>query len=298
MAETAKADGARPGPSRLGDGEVRRAGAAPLALACLLSPRLAAALGRYLSTVLRFFFLSQWGSRLAPRSMPPRRVDHPLDGLVPFEPARSGTYLHFVRLWITALSYARRELGPGSAAACAAFLDGLSACYREAYSVYRRRVSTTSRPTVAANAEFRLVYLVDPHLYCVPSLHVMIVCHVFTAFERMFREAGRAEAAAAPRLELYRRAVAITDSVLYVKQHSVNCVPAALYYSSRLMPEFGRPEARAFLSDLLADLPSGADRRAILDYMGGLYERLMDEGEAEGAERWRPVLRFLDSYRA
>ena len=37
--------------------------------------------------------------------------------------------------------------------------------------------------------------------------------------------------------ELYKGAVAIGETVLYVKQHSVNCIPAALYMMTRIQSD-------------------------------------------------------------
>jgi len=281
----------------LGTGEVRRSTAGFLALACLVRPRLGAALARCLVTILRFFFLSQNTAHLEPRGIPLVEVDHPLDAKVPFMPESAGVYLGFIRDWIAALSHALRALGIAEAErAAVAFLDGLGSCYREAYRVYRRRVSTTARPRKAANARLGLIYLLDPHLYCVPSLHVMVVCHAFLGYEAMFESLGKGAESAVGREELLRRAVAITDSVLYVKQHSVNCIPAALFATSCMRPEFGRSEARAFIGELLDGLDSADDRAAIRSHIASTYEGLMDEEARMGHGCARVIMGFLDGY--
>jgi len=261
----------------------------------LSSAALARAAGRYIAFVSWYFFITQFRARLFPRIARRVQVDHSLDEAVPFEPGRAEAYLDFVRLWIVSLGYARRRLGRAAVPILADFVDGLANCYREAYGVYRRCASTTRRPARAANARFRLVYLVDPHLYCVPSLHVMLVCAAFTSLREAFEKAGRPEEGRAASLEVRSRALEIADAVLYVKQHSVNCVPAALYMTSCLYPGFGPDEARDFMDGMLRDPGLAASRPAILERMKSLYELFMAE-RAEARDYRDPIVEFLLAY--
>lgn len=284
-------DRGRAAPPRAEAHPIRRANRAYIALACVLSRRALPALLGLLGTVSWKFFITQHLAKLFPKRIPLVPVDHPLDRSLPFEPERSGVYLTFIPSWIRALSWARRRAGRRANGAVAAYLRGLSACYSAAYSVYRRRVSTTERPAKAANADLRMIYAVDPHLYCVPSLHVMIVLYNWLAFRDLQRALGTldAEAEEAAR-DLYEQAVEITDSILYVKQHSINCIPAALYMVSAARTEaggaraaegdFGPAEAEAFMERLI---PGEARRAEIMDYMRALYRRFMYEGAARAA---------------
>lgn len=99
-----------------------------------------------------------------------------------------------------------------------------------------------------------------------------------------------------------RRALAISESVLYVKQHSVNCVAAGLYAMTRFDPTlFPEAEAIAFAERLFADAPlagerppvAEGDRAAIRDYIIGLYRRFAVEGRDSGTAWEEPLLNFL-----
>ena len=242
---------------------------------------------RYIYTVARYFFFEQYRLRAKPNSAPLVYVDHEFDERVPFAPERVSIYLDFIRIWVAAISHARRELGRASTDAIAAFIDGLSDSYLEAYRVYRRCASTTRRPTVAANGSFGLIYAVDPHLFCLPSLHVMIVSYTWLEIRRIYTALGEGERGRSAWEDLYRQAVSITDTVIYVKQHSVNCIPAALFMTTRMRSDFSRSDALAFIDELFLE-PALPDRPSIVRYMRELYGRFMDEADrralSEGSE--------------
>lgn len=99
--------------------------------------------------------------------------------------------------------------------------------------------------------------------------------------------------------ELYAQAVAIGETVLYVKQHSVNCIPAALYMLTKITPELFTPQmAVNFINDLFKNSTdiTDADKKEINSYIQFMFERLLLEGALE--DDWRtPVIRWLDSYK-
>jgi hypothetical protein len=49
---------------------------------------------------------------------------------------------------------------------------------------------------------------------------------------------------------LRQEAVRITESILFVKQHSVNCIGASMFYLSLAFPEFGREAMAEFVESL------------------------------------------------
>lgn len=274
---------------------VRTASVTYIVLCAFGSPRLFLALTRYLYTVSRYFFLAQYRFRARPSLVPLVSIDHELDELVPFEPERVGIYLGFIHIWVAALSYARKRLGRISNAELASFLDGLSLTYLEAYGVYRRCVSTTRRPPQAANASLGMIYTVDPHLFCLPSLHVMIVNYAWLRFREIYRALGREEEGRDAWEDLYRQAVLITDTVVYVKQHSVSCIPAALFMTTRMRPDFGPDLAFAFIEKLFLD-PVLPDRPRMVAYMRDLYQWFMDEADRRGGDYREVLVDFLMSY--
>jgi hypothetical protein len=142
-----------------------------------------------------------------------------------------------------------------------------------------------------------MIYAADPHLMCIPSLHVMIVIHTYTQFRAIAQKAAPKtgkETELTPQIEeLYRGALDITEAILYVKQHSVNCVPAALYTMTCFFGElFGETEARRFASDLFREPGSPEKSDAIRAYILWRYDWFLRERRDN--EDWRgPLLRFL-----
>ncbi|HZK04934.1 MAG TPA: hypothetical protein VFC82_03700 [Actinomycetaceae bacterium] len=266
----------------------------------LLRPDIARAATTFVRTVLKDFFWLQFSVKLGIREVGIVNVDHPLDAEVPFAPEKVGTYLDFINFWIRPFGYLRRRFGDDAQQRYAVeFLRLIDQCYREAAGVYRVQMSTTRRPR-RYRGRFLLIQLFDPHLLCVPSLHVMILVLTHTFYRRAFAELGvtGAEADGLNR-ELFDGAVEITESVLYLKQHSVNCIPAALYAMSRITPDqVTASEVDAFIDSLfvdesLLDDDAGARIRACIRES---YARLTADGRDDAD--WAPaVLRFLQAYR-
>jgi hypothetical protein len=273
-----------------------------LILVVLGSPRLLWALLGFLGTVFRRFFFDQfvYRFRLRPRSARKprlRNVEHPLDATIPARFEAIGVYLTFIQLWISSISYLRRCLGPSFNADFIDFLTGLRRCYLDASSVYGRCLSTTKRPALAPGLRFAFVYAVDPHLFCVPSLHVLVVCYTYKKIENLLQIRDDLELFKPELAAVKARAMAITESILYVRQHSVNCIPTALSMLSVILPSYDGAEAKAFLAELFkndADI-SETHRSDALAYMLGLYERVAGNG-LEPGERYGAIVDFLESY--
>lgn len=254
-----------------------------LALAFFTSWRLLKCLLGFVGTVTKRFFVDQfiykWAIRVNPGKAPlVRQIEHPLDARIPIRYEVIELYLSFIQLWISALSYIRRREGRGFNAAILGFMEGLRRCYVDAASVYGRGLTTTRRPARAPSARLAFVYAVDPHLFCVPSLHVLVVCYTYGRLAELLAERGEAERYARELAEVRSRAVAITESILYVRQHSVNCIPTALAMLSVILPSYGEDEAKALMSELWRGEVPETDRAEIVDYMGALYDRVAAPG--------------------
>jgi hypothetical protein len=130
----------------------------------------------------------------------------------------------------------------------------------------------------------------------------MIVIRGYTKFRRMLssREPGRFQNSG--EIELVKRqALDIVQAVLYVKQHSINCISAAMYAMSRLDPAlFPAEEAELFVSGLFSrrdGLPGGEfvqpeNVPKIKSHILTLYRRFIEEGKNAG-DWCEPLLRFL-----
>jgi hypothetical protein len=242
---------------------------------------------------MRNFFGLQY--RAARRGdIPVSQVDHPLDNALPFCPGLVGVYLDFTAFWLRTAGFALKTWGRRALPPTAAFLSSMGRLYAFAAEVYRRRLSTTERPRRAANAGFLLIHAFDPHLMCVPSLHVMVVIRAYTWLRETAAALGGGRAGEA--VEAARqRALAITGAVLLVKQHSVNCIAAAMYAMTRFDGAlFPAGEAEAFAAGIFAGearIPQET-QALVRGHILALYRRFLAEGET--APSWeQPLLDFL-----
>ncbi|GHU05608.1 hypothetical protein FACS1894147_11940 [Spirochaetia bacterium] len=223
------------------------------------------------------------------------RVDHELDQKIPFVPDWIGIYHNFTPFWIRTIGFLLMEERERAMDAVRDFLDSMAALYAFAAEVYQQNFSTTRRPFYLRRPGFIMIHLTDPHLMCIPSLHVMAVIRTYTKFAAMLRALGEEETYAAQLAELKKGANDITESILYVKQHSVNCVSAGMYAMTRFDETLFPPdEAERFTVKLFvtSGRPDAADAGAIRTHIISLYRRFVEEGHS--AARWEdPLLAFL-----
>ncbi|GHV60544.1 hypothetical protein AGMMS49587_02180 [Spirochaetia bacterium] len=221
------------------------------------------------------------------------RVDHELDKKIPFSPDRIGIYHDFSAFWIRSLGFLLAHCGERGADAAKDFLDSMGALYNFAAEVYQKNLSTTERPFYIRRPGFILIHAFDPHLMCIPSLHVMVVIRTYTKFAALLRSLGDEETYAPQIAELKKGATDITEAILYVKQHSVNCIAAAMYAMTCFDGELFPPaEAEDFVSRLFAG--GGPDCGEIRNYIENLYRHFLSENSE--AKPWdTPLLNFLQS---
>jgi len=284
---------------------------------------------RCVFSIFNNFFFRQFCFALLPGRVPVSRVDHPLDGKIPFTPSWVNVYIDFVPYWIRAVAFILRNYGFRSLGAVREFVASMGKLYVFACEVYRKNLSTTYRPFYVARLRFFFIHFLDPHLMCIPSLHVMVAVYTYTKFTAMLRSLGVAENCAEQIEEMRRGAVAICQAILFVKQHSVNCIGASLYAMTRFDPDLFPPEkAEAFCSWLFVELPPAvlpqtgclratnthiscntagcktcpfavpetrlpvADIAEIKAHIAGSYRRFLEEGK--NARSWKePLLNFM-----
>jgi hypothetical protein len=259
------------------------------------------AMNAYLGTVLRDFFFLQFAVKFGFKKIKIINVDHALDRAVPFTPGKVSIYLDFVAFWIRPLAYIGKRYGMAAQYEYTRrFLSLVDRSYRDAAAVYRFRMTTTRRPKYY-KGKFLTIHLFDPHYLCVPSLHIMIVVLAFNFYRVAFDELGMGdEEKNALNKEMYEGAVDIAETVLYIKQHSVNCIPAALYAMTRIMPEEVTPTVVVrFIESLFAksDLVTTEDAAKIRQHIEHLYEVLYLEG-CHDATWIAPLQRWLNAYQA
>ena len=219
-----------------------------------LVPCLRPAFFNCIYSIFKSFFFRQFRAAMLPGRVPVSRVDHHLDAKIPFVPSWVTIYLDFTTFWIRILSFMLRRWKRDSYAVVKDFIHSIIRLYLFASQVYTKNFSTTNRPFYIARPRFFLIHLVDPHLMCVPSLHVMVVINTYTKFAAIVRSMGEEEKLNRQTAEIKNGALAITQAILFVKQHSVNCIAASLYAMTCFDPEaFPLQEAEAFTSLLFTE---------------------------------------------
>ena len=222
-----------------------------MVLIALTHRQIACAVFRLLWTVAIEFFGLQFQTRLRLSVRPVVKVDHDLDVTIPFLPEYIDTYLSFTSLWIKSLYFIYREFGQQTLSDVAAFIDGITQLNIEAGRIYRIRQSTSHRPKYLKSRRFKLIHAVDPHLHCIPSLHVLTVLYNYVEISRLLNKHSDSIEDFRKEIEyLYSRALTITESVLFVKQHTVNCIPASLFVITQIVPIFAFEDSQDFVRDL------------------------------------------------
>lgn len=256
-----------------------------------------------LHTIIWDFFLIQFNRKLHLNKIPIKNVDHPLDKKVPFEPERVDVYLSFIHFWISPLAMLIKRYGPWNGTKiCREFLHYLKLAYKEAARMYKQSLTTTRRPKYTKTGPFKTIHMFDPHYCCVPSLHIAIICLVYSFYRMIFeRENFSQEEKLNWNQRLYTHAVDIADTVLYIKQHSVNCIPAALYLMTTIAPEFfTKEDALQFTDDLFtrnSTVPS-EDAQQIRNHITNTFNNFYTEGQKlkDKTEWTKPIVEWLSSY--
>jgi hypothetical protein len=272
-------------------------------LKVLITPGLRGSARRYFKAVFTKFFALQYKAARKPGLIPVVSVDHTLDATIPFSPKWVAIYLDFVPFWIRIIGFLLKTYQQEGQAATANFIDTMGQLYISAAEVYARHLSTTQRPHYLGSPRFMVIHTFDPHLMCIPSLHVMVVIRAYTKFRAIVQAMGDEQRLGAELDAVRQHAIAITESLLYIKQHSVNCVAAAMYamtcFDASLFP---MEEARCFVDALFATpdkggrpletRPDAMERAAIQGHIWQLYQRFVEAGTR--AMAWEePLLAFL-----
>jgi hypothetical protein len=95
---------------------------------------------------------------------------------------------------------------------------------------------------------------------------------------------------------VYKNSLEIIESVLLVKQHSVNCIPAGYFMTSMLFDSFRDNWASQYMDEMFADDPKGIkDAPGTAEYIKKLYTRFMNDYKING-DRTQVLLDFLKEY--
>ncbi len=265
-----------------------------------LIPTTSIAIFKFLYVVVKDFFLLQFLQAIKLTHRTVVHVDHPLDDKIPFDPSKMDVYLDFINFWIRPLSMLIKRIGVKRAAPYALeWLHAITLAYSQASRMYRHCMSTTNRPDYNETLQFRQVHFLDPHLLCVPSLHISICAMVIVFYRKLFAiEDFTKEEKEAWSKELFDGATEISETVLYVKQHSVNCIAGAYYMVTKLFKDLMSPsDAILFTSCLFSKATDikDEDKQAIHKHIAFTYERFLLEGAFED-DWYDSILRWINTY--
>ncbi|MCK5675087.1 MAG: hypothetical protein KAH95_17035, partial [Spirochaetales bacterium] len=206
---------------------------------------------KLLGTLVTKFFIPQHQRRLRIKKRQVVNVDHELDRLIPFSADYLKVYMSFSPLWIKSIYFIYHEFGKKSFPMIGAYIDSITRLYKNGFDVSDNCQSTTTRPYSGRNIKLKLIHWADPHLHCVPSLHVMVVCFNHLRIESIIKELTGGTKEYEKELDyLGKQAILITNSILYIKQHSINCIPAGLFALSAECSEFTDEYAQNLISGL------------------------------------------------
>ncbi len=273
-------------------------GRLPIFTAAVTSRKLGRTARHLVRDIVYYFFYLQFETKFKPSLRRVVDIDHPLDESIPFRPRDVKKYMFFIPLWMKSISFFHKTFGPDVNSEVDRYLDELRLLYYKAGLIYKGCSSTTRRPGLILHPTFIKIHFFDPHLHCVPSLHVGVVLFNYLKMRDLLSRFARIPGEFDSEIEYCRsEAVEIIDTILTVKQHSINCVSAGLYFVHTLYPQLSREECREIIDNLLftaADLP-GRDR--IKEYTHDLFNWFLEKHDnMEEADPRGIILEFLDLY--
>ena len=254
---------------------------------------------RLFASAMSEFFIPQFTTKFGLSERPVVSVDHPLDETIPFNPEYVHIYLDFYPFWIRCAFFLYKEFGKRTLTELRDFLYNVAGLYYEAGKIYRRCQSTTTRPKYLKNAKFKFLHAVDPHLHCVPSLHVLLIVFNYVNMRRLIDiySGGNGRRYHEQKELIYSKAVQITESVLFMKQHSVNCIPAALYFMCMHRGDYTEADALSFIDDLFMNDDSAlSNSEEIKGFVRSQYRKLMNAEVPEGGDHKDVLVDLLMSF--
>ena len=247
---------------------------------------------KLIHTILKDFFFIQFQTKFNKKIRPVVNVEHPVDQNIQFSPEHVKTYLSFVKVLFKSASFIYTSFGKKALDDIEKMLNDINMFYTEAGSVYNRCQSTTRRPPVSLNLYFIIIHLFDPHLNCIPSLHVVIICYNYFITGKIIGLYKQEDEDYSSEIDfLYNKAIEIIESVLFIKQHSVNCISTGLFFLSSVSKEYTALEAEKFINDLfIKERTTVNNIEEIRKHIIDLYRTLMQMSVNNPKADYREIL--------
>ncbi|MGN0728638.1 hypothetical protein [Treponema sp.] len=253
-----------------------------------------------IANVIQKFFIVQYLEKFHIIHIPIKNVDHEIDSKIPFKQEFAQCYLDFVNYWIRPMCLTMKRYGSFEGIKISSeYVRYMIMLYKEAYKIYSHCLTTTVRPVPTTKAAKGIQFW-DPHYLCVPSLHISIVIITIAFYKMLFdREEFLQEEKDQWNRELYVHGIEIAESVLYMKQHSVNCISAAIYMVTKTAPELlTQEQATAFIDDMFknSEYVEKNDAMRITSCIKEMYQNLMEQSQNE--QDWTvPLKEWLENYK-
>ncbi len=257
-----------------------------LFLALMKHPSLLLKILRVNKNIIAWYFLPQFIPGRVKRVV---HLDMELDKIVPFDKSYFSCYLEFTPLWMGTLGWLYRNSGKLALSEMLLYLEGLESLFGSARKVFDACGSTIRRPGPAWNVHSLLVHLCDRNLFCLPSLHVMIVCFNFGRMTGIISRIFPVETQHGEFLKmLENKALRIVEAIIKVKQHSLIDISAALFLSTATGTGLGRENDLKFLQSLFLELQEDGPR--LRAFLTSGYNRFSDAWNESGD----PIIILLD----
>jgi hypothetical protein len=249
---------------------------------------------------LYHFFLPQFQTRLMPWLRPVAVLAHPLDRQIPFRAREVRTYLGYMSFWLKSLRLLYDLLGQAAVPHIRESFDRACLLYREAGAIYRRcQSTTTTRPAMTLNPYFITIHLFDPHLHCIPSMHILTIFYNRHMLAEVLGRRNRLDVEGLEAVrEAERQAVRVTEAILLIKQHSLLDIAPSLFLLTALLPGFGSRQVEEHVCKLfrgwrVSERAKRSMRSCILEGYREL-ERELKAGKKGGHRE--VILQFLARY--
>lgn len=255
----------------------------------------------FILNVIQKFFIVQYLEKFHIIHIPVKKVDHRLDSKIPFKPEFAQCYLDFVNYWIRPMCMTMKRYGSFEGIKLSAeYVRYMIMLYKEAYKIYSHCLTKTARPKPTTKASKGIQFW-DPHYLCVPSLHISIVALTIGFYRMLFEREEFLESEKEQwNNELYAHGIEIAESVLYMKQHSVNCISAAIYMVTKTAPELLTEKMSIdFVDDMFTNSAyvDKHDSKEIKDYIKEMYKSLMSQ--SQHYDDWTiPLKDWLKNYQS
>jgi hypothetical protein len=239
------------------------------------------------------------------------RVDHELDNAIPFIPSWAKHYGDFTAFWIRIAVHIAKVLSSTENVSketayneCNNFILSFGRLYEFTREVYSQNLSTTKRPPYFGSVGFIAIHLFDPHLLCIPSLHVLVVMYAYLQLKDIFTRYNIADSNINYIENARITALHISESILYVKQHSINCIAASLYALTILDNKlFTEKESDDFINNFFTDAELHSEinantKKEIRAFMGAVFYNFCKRGNEllkQNNNDWTaPLMEFLE----